>query len=676
MNRADHPQTPAVAVETLGLRKTYTGVRGRTVAVDGLDLLVPARGVHVLLGPAKAGKSTVLRLLLGLARADAGAARLLGVAVPDVGRQLTGRVGAVVGEPGFLDRLTGRRNLLMHPAATSKDQVDVALRQAGLADVALDVVGSYAPGARRRLALAAALLPGPDLLIVDDPTRGLDPTGARELRTLLRKIAGRGPAVLMTTDALVEAQQLADTVTVLAGGRVVGDGPAVEVIGDLATAVRLRVDDGDRAVAELTAARFRARRDGDAVVVDGVAEPAEVTKALARKKLYVTEMSTRRESLESLVRRLAPEPEPQIAQPSRAEQRAARKEAERKAARKKEAVEQKRAEKEAVERKRAGEETAERNAAGKDAAEPMRTGKDTAERKQVGKGAAERKRAGTDTTTERKAAQESAQASEAGNAPERAARKDERAARRQERAARKQQARDERELAKLLEEEEREAAEQARRAAKQARREERELAKLIAAEKKQEKATTKKTTNTEPESEPKAKLEPEPEPKSEPKPKSEPESKPKPKPRPEREPQPAAPSDAAHQTGEQPSRRQQRRAAFDAKVAEKQAAYDARVVAREQAAAEKQAARLARAEKKRAKENERELREHVRAEDEQGSRKRSRTGTVAALLGERAAETVGGAAVNRDPDEPALETSRNGTSKNGTSKNHASEEKP
>lgn len=331
VNRADNPQVAAAAVETLGLRKTYTGVRGRTVALDGLDLLVPARGVHALVGPPKAGKSTVLRLLLGLARADAGAARLLGVAVPDVGRQLTGRVGAVVGEPGFLDRLTGRRNLLMHPAATSKAQVDLALDRAGLAGAALDPVGSYAPGARRRLALAAALLAGPDLLIVDDPTRGLDPTGAREVHTLLRKVAGRGVAVLLTTDVLVEAQQLADTVTVLAAGRVVGDGPAADVIGNLATAVRLRVDDVDRAVTELNAARFRARHDRDAVVVDGVTEPAEVTKTLARKKLYITEMSTRRESLESLVRRLAPEPEPEPApdanpeavQPSRREQRRA-----------------------------------------------------------------------------------------------------------------------------------------------------------------------------------------------------------------------------------------------------------------------------------------------------------------------------------------------------------------
>lgn len=558
VNRADH--TPGAAVEALGLRKTYRGVRRRTTAVDALDLLVPARGLHVLLGPSGSGKSTVLRLLLGLAHPDAGAARILGVTVPDVGRELAGRVGAVVGDPGFVDRLTGRRNLLMHPAATSREQVDLALRNAGLAAVALDTVGTYPPGARRRLELAAALLSAPDLLVADDPTGDLDPGDAREVRTLLRKIAGRGPAVLLATGTLVEAQQLADTVTVIRDGRAVADGAAADVIGEVATSVRLRVDDPERAVAELTAAKFTARREGDHVVVDGVAEPADVSKALARKKLYLTEMRTQRESLASLVQRLAPEPAPEPAAPSRAERRAARKEAQRKEAQRKEA-DRKEAERTRAEKTKAAE---------REAAEKTKAEAKAARSRPTGSKAPEAETAGSTSP-----------------APEQAPRSPDRAVRTQERAARKQEKRDERELAKLLRQEEREAAaqatrdaKQARKDAKQARKDERELAALIAAEEKQQAAP------------------PEPA---------------EPAPRTTDTPAPRSSSDTTDPESRQMSARERRRAAFEASVAEKQAAYDAQVAARDQAAADKEADRRARQESRRAKHEERERRKRARA---------------------------------------------------------------
>ncbi|WP_460747908.1 ABC transporter ATP-binding protein [Myceligenerans cantabricum] len=711
MNAADKPR--AAAVETLGLRKTYTGVRGRSAAVDGLDLKVPARGLHVLLGPAKAGKSTVLRLLLGLAHADGGAAKLLGVAVPDVGRELSGRVGAVVGEPGFLDRLSGRRNLLMHPATTNKAQVDFVLKQAGLANVARDAVGSYSPGARRRLALAAGLLPGPDLLIADDPTRGLDSAGTSEVRTLLRKIADRGPAVLMTTDVLAEAQQLADTVTVLSGGRALAHGQAADVIGEVATAVRLRVDDGDRAVVELRAAGFQAHRYGDLVVADGVDEPAAVTRALARKKLYVTEMSTRRESLESLVHRLTPAPEPEPARPSRAEERAARREAERKAAEKKKAAAQRRADKETAAKKAAEEKAvAERKAAEEKAEAERRAAQEQAEagrraakeltdadrsaaaerkveEKTARKAAAKAKRpktgstvaaagvaavAGADaarTAPGTKARPEGTAADAAPSATPEADEKPDRAARRQERAARKREQRDEKELAKLLAAEERENAKQSKRDEKQARKDERELATLLRAEEKEKARAAAKADD---EQSPAVGATPARTPKPGPPPRRTPGQGPSSK-KPERPagktPEPARTAGDETAADTPMSKRQQRKAEFDAKVAEKQSAYDARVLARAQAAAEKEEARLAKEEERLARLEEKEAARQAKGDQKQarldekpakaeqaatqGSDHGSRTGRAKALLGARAAETLGGSTAEHDKSATAAD---------------------
>ncbi|MFC8799598.1 ATP-binding cassette domain-containing protein [Promicromonospora sp. NPDC057138] len=363
-----------VAIETLGLRKAYRSVRGRAVAVDGLDLRVPAGGVHALLGLAGSGKTTTLRLLTGLARADGGAMKIFGTHVPDGLPDLAGRIGAVVGEPGFQARLSGRRNLalLASAAGVPRARVDEVLTRVVLADRAKAAYGTYSADEERRLALAAALLRDPDLLVVDDPSAGLDAVGAREIRHALRRLADQGKTVLVATGVLTEAQQIADTVTVLDGGRVLVQGTVADLLGDAKVSVRVGIDEPGKAAATLRAAGFKVRADGDALHVDDVAEPADIGRALAKQKLFASELVPQREDLAAVVGRLRPVVAPTPEPPSRAEERAARKAAERKAADRKKAADQRKADKEAAAKQAAAEEKAAEDAAAKQAATDAR----------------------------------------------------------------------------------------------------------------------------------------------------------------------------------------------------------------------------------------------------------------------------------------------------------------
>ena len=353
------------AVETLGLRKAYRTVRGRAVGIDGLDLRVPTGGVHALLGLPAAGKTTTLRLLIGLARADAGAIKIFGVPVPDGLPDLAGRIGAVVGEPGFQPGLSGRRNLalLAGAAGVPRARVDELLTRVILADRAREAYGTYSAEEARRLALAAALLRDPDLLVVDEPSAGLDAVGSREIRQALRRLADQGTTVLVATGVLTEAQQIADTVTVLDGGRVLAQGGVADLLGDAKVSVRVRLDEPAKAVTALRAAGFAVRADGDALQVDGVAEPSDISRALARQKLFASELTPQREDLAAVVGRLTPVVPPEPQPLSRAEERAVRKAAERAAAERKKAADQRRADKEAAAKAAAAAEPAEKTAA-------------------------------------------------------------------------------------------------------------------------------------------------------------------------------------------------------------------------------------------------------------------------------------------------------------------------
>jgi len=214
------------AIETRGLRKTYRSRRGRAVGVEGLDLVVPVGGVHGFLGPNGSGKTTTIRMLLGLVRADSGTARIFGEEVPRRLPDVVGRVGAIVESPKFFPAFSARKNLDLLAAAigVAPGRVGEVLAEVGLAERAGDRYRGYSLGMKQRLAIAATLLKDPDLLIFDEPTNGLDPAGIREIRDTMRGLADRGKTVLVSSHILAEVEQVADTVSIIARGRLIASG--------------------------------------------------------------------------------------------------------------------------------------------------------------------------------------------------------------------------------------------------------------------------------------------------------------------------------------------------------------------------------------------------------------------------------------------------------------------
>jgi ABC-2 type transport system ATP-binding protein len=298
-----------LVIETRGLSKEFRARRGhRVVAVEGLDLAVPRGGVHGFLGPNGSGKTTTLRMLLGLASPSAGQMRLFGEPVPQRLTRLMDRVGAVVEQPKFLPSFTGRRNLalLARAAGVPTSRVDVALDRVGLAGRGADCYRSYSLGMKQRLAIAATLLKQPELLILDEPSNGLDPAGIRDVRHLVRDLAAEGTTVLLSSHILAEVQQVCDSVSIIHGGRLLSEGRVDELVGrEERGAVRLQVAHPETAVRVLRQAGLRATvGDGGAVHVEGAGDPADVTRLLAVEELYVRELVPERADLEQVFLRL------------------------------------------------------------------------------------------------------------------------------------------------------------------------------------------------------------------------------------------------------------------------------------------------------------------------------------------------------------------------------------
>ena len=292
-----------LAISTRGLRKTYRRRGRRMVAVEGLDLDVPAGGVHGFLGPNGSGKTTTIRMLLGLVRADAGTAHLFGTPVPQRLPQVVDRVGAIVEQPKFFPRFSGRRNLVLLAQAigTPVRVVDKVLEDVGLADRGKDAYRGYSLGMKQRLAIAATLLKDPDLLIFDEPTNGLDPAGIHEIRATMRGLADRGKTVLVSSHILAEVEQVADTVSIIARGRMVAHGRVADLLGAHGgLEVRVRVDRQEVASSLLTAQGWSVRADGRHLVVQGTEHPAQITRVLAASDLWVEELVPVRAGLESV----------------------------------------------------------------------------------------------------------------------------------------------------------------------------------------------------------------------------------------------------------------------------------------------------------------------------------------------------------------------------------------
>jgi ABC-2 type transport system ATP-binding protein len=291
-------------IETRGLRKEFRTRRGRhIVAVHDLDLAVPAGGVHGFLGPNGSGKTTTIRMLLGLARASRGEMRLFGQPVPQHLPRVMDRVGAVVEQPKFVPTFSGRKNLslLARTIGVPHSRVDTALALVGLDGRDKERYKGYSLGMKQRLAIAATLLKQPDLLILDEPTNGLDPAGIRDIRDMIRGLGDSGVTVLLSSHILAEVQQVCQSVSIIGNGRLLASGEVDSLVGDRAGGTtRVVLDDADAAADRLREAGLDVSRDGEAVLVEGVADPADVTRLLAEDGMYVREITRVRHDLESV----------------------------------------------------------------------------------------------------------------------------------------------------------------------------------------------------------------------------------------------------------------------------------------------------------------------------------------------------------------------------------------
>jgi ABC-2 type transport system ATP-binding protein len=242
-------------VLTSGLTKRFR----RQIAVDHIDMEIPSGAVYGFLGPNGSGKTTTIRMLLGLISPTAGQVSLLGKPMPSAGRTVLRRVGSLVEGPAFHPYLSGRANLARLDAAdrysdpgTSRRRIDTALDRVGLLAAAEKRYRAYSLGMRQRLAIANSLLMPRDLLVLDEPTNGLDPQGTREVRHLISDLARDGATVLVSSHLLAEVEQICSHVGVMYEGRLVAQRPLSELRTDAVQTVRVETDRPEDAARVLT----------------------------------------------------------------------------------------------------------------------------------------------------------------------------------------------------------------------------------------------------------------------------------------------------------------------------------------------------------------------------------------------------------------------------------------
>jgi len=290
----------SAVILTRGLVKRY----GKLRAVDGIDLDVRAGDVYGFLGANGSGKTTTVRMLLGLVLPTSGDIELLGARMPRAGRRVLPRVGALIEGPAHYGHLSGRENLALLDASgpggtwrTRSRRIAEVLEQVGLGGVGRRPVKAYSLGMRQRLGLAGALLRRPELLILDEPTNGLDPQGISEVRELLLELHRTGTTVFLSSHLLAEVEQLCTRVGVLDRGQLV-------LQEELAT---LTAPTGATVVQTPTPDRVRAALDGRVTSIDGERvivrgeDPAEVNRLLVGAGIAVRGLALQRPTLEEVV---------------------------------------------------------------------------------------------------------------------------------------------------------------------------------------------------------------------------------------------------------------------------------------------------------------------------------------------------------------------------------------
>lgn len=301
--------TSDVALRTLGLTKRF----GALTAVDGLDLEVRHGEVVGLLGPNGAGKSTTIGMVLGLIAPTAGRAEIAGIDVRADPASAMSHVGAIAEVPSFYPYLSGRDNLIalaLIRGGAALGRVDAALTRVGLFDRARSAFRTYSLGMRQRLGIASTLIADPALVILDEPTNGLDPAGQREIRALVRELANEGRAVLLASHLLHDVQQIADRVVVIHRGKLVMSGTVAQMI-DRAGGYRVEVADPGRAAVVLRALPFvrDVRIDGSVLAV-GTEDRngAGISRALAEAGIYPETIERQRATLEEVFMELTEGP--------------------------------------------------------------------------------------------------------------------------------------------------------------------------------------------------------------------------------------------------------------------------------------------------------------------------------------------------------------------------------
>ncbi|MQA63968.1 MAG: ATP-binding cassette domain-containing protein [Actinophytocola sp.] len=302
---------PALAARTTGLRKVYRSA----VAVDGVDMEVPEGAVVGMLGPNGSGKTTTIRMLLGLVRPTEGEVELLGRPMPGAAAETLPHVGALVEGPGFHPFLSGNDNLLRLAAAepllaagAAPKAVREAVARVGLADAAHRKYRGYSLGMKQRLGLAAALLVPRKLVVLDEPTNGLDPAGTREIRRVIADLHERGVTVLVSSHLLAEVEATCSHVVVLNKGTVVAQGELDELLDSGSPALLVSTPDAAQAVDHLRDNRIPARLAPGGVRADlSATTQPEVIATLVRAGVPVYEAHRERTGLEDLFARLTQE---------------------------------------------------------------------------------------------------------------------------------------------------------------------------------------------------------------------------------------------------------------------------------------------------------------------------------------------------------------------------------